>query len=185
MFNDIELLSAAGGSKVFKVTGLPTWVPDWSADWTQILSIQLLEFKNYVGKDDVLQHVNGRADVHRKFKAAGNSRFHAKFSKDKTQFWTQGFILDQIKVTGGYFPRSFETPKIFWKDSSTDEAAQAFCDLDVLEEWQNLISLHSKAKYLTDEDMIDVYVQTINGGIQQNWKRDRIRVDFLYGIYTS
>lgn len=149
---DLALLSVPHPSTSSSVAGLPSWVPDWS------LSSRSTSFR--------------ARDISEKYffpsKASKDTISDPKFSSDGRLLAMNGMLVDQI-INVGSLHEIDEESIIFTKIPK---------EQTILNDWEHVSGARSRFKYVTGENMLDVYWQTLIGGCPST-EYEELRGQFL------
>lgn len=148
----LEILSVPVLPPFWRRADLPSWVPDWSISYT----IPSLTEWERVSGDQLVQP----------FQAAGNftsSPDFAQFSRqDKyLRLGIEGHVFDQIILVGRTC-QAFPLPQSLKEVWVTVKSY--FDHQRLLAEWEDIANARSRAKYVTGEEILDAYWQTMIAG---------------------
>jgi Heterokaryon incompatibility protein (HET) len=135
---DLALLSVPHPSTPSRVAGLPSWVPDWS------LSSRATSFRARDISDNYLFPS----------KASKDTVADPKFSSNKRLLAMNGMLVDQITHIGSLHDT----------DSESTLLTKIPKEQTILNDWEHVSGARSRSKYVTGENMLDVYWQTLIGG---------------------
>jgi len=136
--------------KHMESSGLPSWVPDWRA-------MSAAGMMTLTGREQ-------NSDRVCKYRAAGDSKASVKFAGNRAILGLSGFSVDQIVECGGV-----ETPEESSHETSTVRRIfKAFATgLNVRLQyinWKYVAGVYNREKYITGEDKIDAFWQTLTAG---------------------
>lgn len=143
---NLDILSVPPKFAKQRNTALPSWVPDWSiCDTTPAM---LLDRSSLRSEERVLQ------------KASGDSETSAEFDEKGISLGLRGILIDQVKETAPV--------QMGWHGYEGSLSVNiAHRETQTFLQWEYFAKARSKQTYsYTNEDMLDVYWQTITGG----WK---------------
>lgn len=145
----LDILSAPRVRNRFKVHGLPSWVPDWSTDWSTP------DFA------DSLLHIERADQV--KYNATGSSSYKPIFDANNTRLRLEGYLVDRISMTGEAAQSSLDHVPTSVRESAPHIIKQQ----KVLKKWEDIAESRIYwRKYVTGENIVDAYWQTLLAGRQ-------------------
>jgi hypothetical protein len=143
-------------------SALPSWVPDWSKSTSldmahrwELGPLSLAE-REFIGSH------------RRRFAATSDSEYSPEFSSSGEVLIVNGYIFDTVTQAGPVFrgvqmPRSVTT--LWGIARSLLVMLKSFLRTrSVIIQWEDMARARSKAKYITDEDILDVFWQTVSAG---------------------
>jgi hypothetical protein len=169
----IDIFSVPQSSTRSNIIGLPSWVPDWSVpDGTYSL---------------LLPGLRGEEREERpQYRATGTNMLftHPRFHPDGLKVQICGQLIDSVRNVGEILNGDDPTPlpsefinkggyegirivlNVFW-DMCQNRL--------LLINWETITDARCGGKYITGEDMLDVYWQTFLGGYRTRNARGRLR----------
>jgi hypothetical protein len=163
---NLDLLSQSPTLCSARLPGLPSWMPDWSKSMTEKVS------HSWAPAALSLARKGNSNDQERpralRFAAAAKTSFQPQFINHGYHLVVRGYAFDTITEMGEVFegvdlpPPATDLMGVArgWVDFiRTFQQAQR-----VLLGWESIAKARSKAKYVTGEDVLDAYWETISTG---------------------
>jgi len=148
--SNLDLLSLPPGRTDHFSNDLPSWAPDWEVRDQEVLPIL----------PEIIDSVHDFAV----YCASGPHRiFSPQFSASEKLLQVAGHLVDVVEHVSDTW--DLESPWLdpHWKPSAT-EAHSWMCRQHVcLQNWEHTAGAHSQARYFNDDNMFDVFWQTICG----------------------
>lgn len=148
LYSNLDILSVPHAIKHTKKKTLPSWVPDWTD--TPFVAASIPRAKIVEG-----------APEEPDFQATGdikNYEFFGEVSEDCKVLTVQGFIMDEIVQAAK------PVESLSWGRSISDIIYSDCCFYGALVTWERVAQARSKIPYVTGEDMLDAYWQTLLAG---------------------
>lgn len=146
--SNLDILSVPHAVKQAAQKALPSWVPDWTDTPFVAASIPRAKITEGVPEDPG-------------FQAAGdikNHEFSVEVSEDRKVLTVQGYVMDEIVQVAK------PVESLSWGQSISDIIYSDCCFYGALVTWEGAARARSKTPYVTGENMLDAYWQTLLAG---------------------
>lgn len=145
---DLDILSVPRVLEGSQVSNLPSWVPDWSTadSCVPLRSWELFE--------------TGIVPTASHFRATGNSQSSPTFSTRANRLGLRGYIIDTIIAAGATNTNPNSESTFLGRPRPWEQSLQK---LAIMKQWEGVAAVHTRSngKYVTGEDMLDAYWQTM------------------------